>query len=71
MDVVIFFLDDQISASDVCSCLFISRAHVETSFGDDQFPWFRGITPQVVKPLLTENAFFFSTFFNNLSKVCG
>ena len=26
-----FFLDDQIPASDVCSCLYISRAHFETS----------------------------------------
>ena len=54
-----FFLDDQIPASDVCSCLFISRAHFESKFGDDRFLWFRGITRQVFKPLLTENAYFF------------
>ena len=55
-----FFLDDQIPASDVCSCmsLYLSCAFWD-KFGDDQFLWFRGITPQVFKPLLTENAYFF------------
>ena len=57
MDAVIFFLDDQIPASDVCSCLFVSRAHFEASLV--MISSYRGITPQVVKLLLTENAYFF------------